>query len=697
MSDVWALISQIGYLLGATAEFALAGWLVIGRRGVRSARFAIVMALLLTAAHSLALIALGSFAITSMLLASLSNFAWLWTLYRLFSQDLRHRKISPIRPVILALTFVELLQIFLALLYLKNGGTLEVLRLQMIFRLLVSIGALVLVHNLYVGASPQMRAALRWPAAALTVMWLYDLNLHAIGYLIDAVPSALVAVRSVIFLIVTGLFAIAALDKSEVLTLQPSRSITFQLISLLVIGGYLAMMVTVAQFLSYTGGDYARLVQMVFIALASAVALLVLPSKKLRGWLRVKIAKNLFQHRYDYREEWLRFNQTIGRADPEMAPLHERIVQAVADLTDSPSGLLFMPDADGLSLQARWRWKMPAPASVVMTEETMRFYEETQFILHLGDWRQGLSPNVPDRAVPEWFRDTEQVWALVPLIHFSRLIGIVVLARPAVEHRLDWEDLDLLRVVGRQAASYLAEQASQDALSEAQRFDEFNRRIAFVMHDIKNLASQLSLLAHNAQKHSDNPAFRADMLITLRNSSEKLNGLLARLGRYGAGQSDKSEVLRLHSIADKVAARFQGNGMLHIDVVHDCPIIGNQEALEQALCHLVQNAIEASSPEQAVYLRAYQEDDFGVIEISDSGQGMSTEFIRLHLFKPFHSSKSGGFGIGAFEARELVKAMGGRLQVESCEGEGSSFIIRIPCHSEAAAGGNVTPQKAKVI
>src|SRR5690606_19382205 len=115
----------------------------------------------------------------------------------------------------------------------------------------------------------------------------------------------------------------------------------------------------------------------------------------------------------------------------------------------------------------------------------------------------------------------------------SRLLGVVVLARPAFARTLDWEDFDLLRVIGRQLASYLAEQASQDALGEAQRFDEFNRRIAFVMHDIKNLASQLSLLARNAEKHAEKPEFRADMLLTLKKSSEKLNALLARLGRYG--------------------------------------------------------------------------------------------------------------------------------------------------------------------
>ena len=136
------------------------------------------------------------------------------------------------------------------------------------------------------------------------------------------------------------------------------------------------------------------------------------------------------------------------------------------------------------------------------------------------------------------------------MLHFDRLVGLVILARPLVARKLDWEDFDLLAVVGRQLASYLAEQARQTALLEAGRFDEFNHRMAFVMHDIKNLSSQMSLLLRNAEKHADKPEFREDMLVTLRNSADKLNALLSRLGRYGGGTS---EAVRRFDLA--VAAR----------------------------------------------------------------------------------------------------------------------------------------------
>jgi putative PEP-CTERM system histidine kinase len=290
---------------------------------------------------------------------------------------------------------------------------------------------------------------------------------------------------------------------------------------------------------------------------------------------------------------------------------------------------------------------------------------------------------VPDAAVPAWLAAEPHAWAIVPLLHYERLLGIVVLARPSHSRTLDWEDFDLLRVIGRQLASYLAEEASQDALGEARRFDEFNRRIAFVMHDIKNLASQLSLLARNSEKHADKPEFRADMLVTLKNSTEKLNALLARLGRYGGQGSEAVRPVVVASLLRDLAERYRTKHPVIVIEACDCSVSAQPEALEQALLHLVHNAVEASAEDQPVMLQAVREGNNVAIEIVDTGAGMTPEFVRTTLFKPFHSSKPGGFGIGAFEAREMIRAMGGRLAVESHEGLGTRFTVRLPL-AEAA-------------
>lgn len=319
-------------------------------------------------------------------------------------------------------------------------------------------------------------------------------------------------------------------------------------------------------------------------------------------------------------------------------------------------------------------------------------------MLDLDRIRQGNDRHGEAPLVPHWLLGQKRAWAVVPLLHFENMVGAIVLSRPTVERQLDWEDFDLLGVVGRQLASYLAEQSGQLALSEANRFDEFNRRMAFVLHDIKNLSSQMSLLMRNAEKHADKPEFRKDMLVTLRNSADKLNALLARLGGYAAGGQEEDERdFDLAELARNLVDRYARThpvAMVQSDpvMVRGCP-----GALEQAVAHLVQNAIDASDAEAVVLLEATSEGAVGQITVIDNGTGMSAEFVRKHLFKPFISSKEGGFGIGAFEAREMIRAMGGRLDVELREGLGTRFTISLPLQRAGYLySQNISELKAEV-
>lgn len=653
-----------------------------------SARDAMLLALGLTATWALAGLIWGAASPAEALAEAARNLGWLFALYRLFAVDGRHASMRPVRPLIAALAFAELVEAAAVLLV---AGSLENLsagplglRSLAVFHLLVTTGGLVLVHNLYGGASSQARLLLRWPALALAALWIYDLNLYTIGYLSAGTPDILSALRGAVGGIAAALVAMGAQSNSEALRFRPSRAVAFQSVSLLLIGIYLIAMVAVAQSLAYAGGDFERWIQLAFVAACSVGAMIVLPSPRLRGWLRVTLVKHLFQHRYDYRAEWLRFTRTIGQSERSDAPLEARAIRAVADIADSPGGLLFTPGESGrLELAARWQWPTVDVPPEAFDTETARGFESSGYIADLDQWREGRGASGFDLAPPEWLLAEPLAWAIVPLLHFERLVGIVVLARPAQPRRLDWEDFDLLRVAGRQLASYLAEHNGQQALAEAARFDDFNRRIAFVMHDIKNLASQLSLLARNAELHAENPAFRVDMLVTLRNSADKLNAMLARLSRYGASAIEALQPVRADEVARAVVAQFANRHP--VSLVESAPfeVAARREPLEQVLLHLVQNAVDASAADSPVFVRLCVDGLNGCIEVIDSGIGMSPEFVRSRLFKPFVSTKQGGFGIGAYEARELVRAMQGRLDVESREGLGSRFEVRLPL-AEAA-------------
>ena len=673
----------IAAICGAVLSAGAGLWIARNGERLRPERVAVLAVCGFTSIWCVMLASLGNGEPAVKLAETMRNIALIAVIFHLFSADGRDESLKPTRPVIVALVLTELFQVALLVFDQRFGALPQLANLSFevsaVLHMLLAIGALVLLHNLYAGASQASRPVLRWIGLGLAGLFAYDLNLATIAYLSGETPAVLDTLRTLFAGVMVGLMALSTNQNTAGLQFRPSRAVTFQTLSLMVIGTYLLLMVLVTRSLALIGGDTARASQVVFLVFAIIAAIALLPSDRVRGWLRVTATKHLFQHRYDYREEWLRFNSTIGRGSSASPSFHQRAVKAVADITDSPAGLLLVPNEEAqLELSARWNWPTLEVPAVAGDYALSGMIEQHNLILALDEVRKVIDHFGENEHVPDWLRFADDVWAVVPLIHFDRLVGAIVLARPRIERRLDWEDFDLLRVVGQQLASYLAEQSGQQALMEASRFDEFNRRMAFVMHDIKNLASQLSLLTSNAEKHADNPDFRADMLVTLRNSSDKLNALLQRLGRYGSGQAHAIETVDLAQLVRGVSKRFSAVHPVEIPHADKVSGLADRENLEQALIHLVQNAVDASGDGDTVCISVSVEGTLGRIEIIDSGCGMSPEFVRSGLFKPFVSSKQDGFGIGALEARELIKAMGGNLLVESREGLGSRFSIVLP-------------------
>jgi putative PEP-CTERM system histidine kinase len=245
---------------------------------------------------------------------------------------------------------------------------------------------------------------------------------------------------------------------------------------------------------------------------------------------------------------------------------------------------------------------------------------------------------------------------------------------------LNWEDYDLLKTVGQQSASYLAEQESARALADAKQFDEFNKRFAFVLHDIKNLVSQLSLMVKNAEKHKNNPAFQEDMLQTVSESVEKMNNLLVRL-HEGGRQAAASAALDLSKFLGQIVENnTKAGGRLKFDRdVKGIVVVTDEERLGAVMAHVIDNALDSLDGDGGgVEIRLGTSGREAVIEVEDNGSGMSPEFIRDELFKPFRTSKGSGYGIGAFESREYVRENGGRMDVQSKLGAGTIVTIRLP-------------------
>jgi putative PEP-CTERM system histidine kinase len=558
-----------------------------------------------------------------------------------------------------------------------------------IIGLTIAAGSLVLVHNLYGQAAPDSRWGIRLPMIALAGMWTYDLHVYTVGYLTRSPVEDLLAMRGAILAMLVPLFALASRRNAQ-WRVQLSRAATFQSISVMAIFGYLIVMMSATRALEIVGGEWVRGGQIALIFAMTVAALVLLPSGRLRARVRVMLAKHFFEHRYDYREEWLRFTRTVGVAGEDAAPLGERLVKAIADIGESPAGLLLVPDESArLSMEACWNWNADIPQGGAADAAFVQHLERNHFVVDFGEVRDGVAKAPGGTiAVPEWLAALGNAWAGVPLLHNDRLIGLVVLEHPAVRRPLDWEDFDLFRTAGIQAASYLAEARGQEALANVRRFDEFNRRFAFIIHDVKNLVSQLSLVVRNAERHAENPAFREDMMATLQASVKKMNDLLARLSRGGSAEAEPPRPAGVAQIVGSIAEVKRRVHPVETSGEPGLVALADPARLEQALAHLIQNAIDASAPDAPVRIRFGTRGGEAAIDILDQGQGMSADFIRTRLFQPFASTKESGFGVGAFEARTLVAAMGGRIEVESREGQGSRFTVLLPLGETSQALSN---------
>ncbi|MBS0477790.1 MAG: PEP-CTERM system histidine kinase PrsK [Proteobacteria bacterium] len=644
------------------------------RTGVVSLpRTAFLAALGLTALWALAMSGIGSGDMVTWVAESLRNLGWLGFMFALLRRDTARRG-GAVTTIYGVVALVAIAGIALSVFQASAGSHIAgaVSSARVVLRMMVAVGALVLVNHLYSMVAPVARGGIRMAVVALATMWLADLALYAIAYLNGEWPQEVIAARGIVMAATVPMLAIAVHRNGD-WTLNISRTVTWQSLTLVGMTIYAMATVLAVSAIQTFGGSYTRVAQTAFVFGSAAALLTLLSSPTVKAWLRVMVAKHLFRHRYDYRAEWARFTETLGTPGESAPPLEERIVKAVADLTDSPAGLLLVADSGALSLGTGWQWQGEAPASVA-GEALARFLADGAHIVELDAVRGGHGPREELAAVPQWMIDHHAAWAVVPLVHVDTLIGAILLARPPIDRSLDWEDFDLLRIAGRQVASYLAEARAHEQLADARRFDEFNRRFAFILHDVKNLVSQLTLVARNAERHAANPDFRADMIATLRDSAGKMNDLLARLSQHHSVRADAPQAVELMPLAQRVAKARGGSHPVIVSGDRGALAVADAGRLEQALGHLIQNAVEASAGGEPITVTV----GGASIEVADRGAGMTAAFVRDHLFRPFVSTKHGGFGIGAFEARQVIQAMGGTLDVVSREGEGATFTIGLP-------------------
>jgi putative PEP-CTERM system histidine kinase len=540
----------------------------------------------------------------------------------------------------------------------------------------LAVIGLVMIEQIARGASRDARWSLKPLLVALGAAFGFDLLLFAEAFLTGAIDREVWAVRGVVGACTVPLIAVGARRSAGwKVNLDVSHRVIYHSTALLGAGIYLLMMAGTGYLVRIFGGDWGRVLQLALVALGLVAFAMLALSGSARARLRVEVAKNFLSSRFDHRAEWMKVSRRL--ADAPAGDLPIAVVQILADLVESPGGALWLRK-HGEPFRQTARWNAPeVAASEPSAGPLPAFLEARGWIIDI-DEASAHPERYPGLALSGTVDKIPRAWLIVPLISARELVGFVILVRPRAPITVDWEVRDLLKAAAYHAASHLSNASSTERLLEASKFDAFNRMSAFVVHDIKNLVAQLSLLSRNAERHMANPEFQADLLSTVRHVTERMNHLLTQL-RAGATPVANAASVDLRPLVERVVrGRRETPPAIQLTMPSSLMVLGHEDRLERVVRNLIANAQDATRDGSPVVVRGESLGDNARLEILDRGVGMSPEFLRDRLFRPFSTTKPNGMGIGAYESHQYVRELGGRIDVESREGEGTQVVVTLP-------------------
>ncbi|RYY44547.1 MAG: PEP-CTERM system histidine kinase PrsK, partial [Sphingomonadales bacterium] len=333
-----------GHALAALLFGALGLW-ALRSDGAAMPRIPLIAALAMTALWALAVAGIGESDLMTQIAGAARTLAWFGFMVALYRSGAIERPPAAIGTVFGVVAVVILMAATLDVLTSAASDLPRpVLDAALLLKMLATVAALLLVQGLHSALAPRQSHAVRPVILALGAMWLVDINLLAVAWLVERWPLQLVAVRGFALALIAMAIAAGLQHRGE-RPVEMSRTVIYQTLTLVAVGVYVALLAAATSALAAIGGPNARLLQTAFVFGSTAAILTLVSSSWLRAWIKVKLAKHFFRHRYDYRAEWMRFTETLGEPDGA-ASLDERIVKALADLTDSPAGVLLLPQGN---------------------------------------------------------------------------------------------------------------------------------------------------------------------------------------------------------------------------------------------------------------------------------------------------------------------------------------------------------------
>ena len=567
-------------------------------------------------------------------------------------------------------------------------------RLALLDALGMTVFALVLVETLLRNLPADSRWSLKPLCIGLVGAFIFDVYLYADALLFNRIDVDAFSVRGFVHALVIPLAAVtSARSRDWTSKFRLSRRVVFHSVTLAACGVYLLFVAAAGYYVRFFGGEWGRAFQVALFFAGLLFLGMLVQSGSVRAKVRVFISKHFFRYRYDYREEWLRFTQTLSACDDQSA-LGQQIVRGLADMVESPAGALWLKDTSGRSYTQSARWNMPASSATEPADSPLSlFLADSGWVVNLEEYRSRPG-RYDDLQVPPWLSDLPSAWLIVPLAGSEELVGFVILGTARTRVDMNWEVNDLFKTAGRQAASFLGQMQATEALLETRKFDAFNRMSAFVVHDLKNLVAQLSLMLKNAERHKANPEFQQDMLMTVAHAIDRMKQLMLQL-REGTTPVDAPRGVDLAESIRRIHRAKSGQTPVpELQLEERVIAKAHEDRIERVIGHIVQNAIDATDKTGRVWIKLERQGDQALVEVGDTGHGMTAEFIRERLFKPFQTTKQAGMGIGAYESYQYVHELGGRILVESNPNSGTRMRVLLPLYETGNVAASVLPHEA---
>lgn len=683
MFEDFSLISYAA----AALTFGLLSILVATRYLRRDEDRALLLAAVVTTLWSSAVVAQSLWEFPSFfiryLFELLRDAAWITLLFTMLRDSLRQGSLTNQLKRIIGVSTILLVLLLLSFGVFEYFLGLSILdgKTKVLGQIALSLMGLSLVEQIWRNSPAFGRSSMKYLCIGVATVFAFDFFMYADALLFGHVADSFWNARGFVNALLVPLFAINVINtRKQPVDFQLSRSAVFHAGTLTFAGAYLLFLAIGGYYVRVLGGTWGDSLRVLFLAIAVTFLVTLLLSRRLRAKLMVLISQNFFDYKYDYREEWLRLTRELSDLSDD-PPLPERVIRILSGLVESNAGVIWVKGEQGVYvLKGCINMTTPKFTLIDADSELVHFFKEREWIVDLHEYRTDpVSYNLLE--IPDAIAKTPEAWLIIPLYLGNELYGIAMIGNPYARVELNWENFDLIKVVARQTCNLLAQSDAQNRLSRAMQFEAVSKASAFMVHDLKTVIAQLSLLVKNAPKHRNNPAFIDDMINTTDHAVRKMSNLVDHIRKPSTDTISECRTIDLTALVGELVEHYASRSPApHLEGKPPQTMINaDSEQLKSVLGHLIQNAQDATPQDGEVILTLKNAKGAVVLFIQDTGCGMTEEFISTQLFKPFESTKGlTGMGIGAYQARDYIQKLGGSIDVTSEPGIGSCFSVRIP-------------------